>query len=36
MRVLSLMYRAIRVLIAKLCMKIYMAIAHDLGVSLDE
>ena len=35
MRVLSLMYRAIRVLIAKLCIKIYMAIAHDLGVDVN-
>ena len=35
MRVLNLMYRAIRVLIAKLCLKIYMAIAHDLGVEIN-
>ena len=35
MRVLNLMYRAIRVLIAKLCLKIYMAIAHDLGVEVN-
>lgn len=35
MRALNLMYRAIRVLIAKLCMKIYMAIAHDLGVDVN-
>lgn len=35
MRVLNLMYRAIRVLIAKLCLKIYMAIAHALGVDVE-
>ena len=35
MRALNLTYRAIRVLVAKLCLKIYMAIAHDLGVEVD-